>query len=113
MHEYALVDNIFQILNGKIKELDIKQITEVKLVIGEMTGAEERTLSACFEIFAKNTVAEGAQVIFDRRPLKGKCPDCDIDFKIERYRFICPQCNGHKVEVISGREFYIDSISVA
>lgn len=110
MHEFALVDNIFQILNTKIDELQLKKINQVKLVVGEMTAVEEMTLSACFEVFAKDTVAEGAQVVFERVPLRGKCPHCGQIFKINNYEFICPECDNKSVEVISGREFYIESL---
>lgn len=110
MHEFALVDNIFQILNTKIKELNLSKITEVKLVVGEMTAVEETTLSACFEAFAKDTVAEGAQVVFERVPLTGKCQQCGQVFKIENYKFSCPDCEATAVEVVSGREFYVDSL---
>jgi len=111
VHEFALVDNIFQILNVKIKELQLRKISQIKLVVGEMTAVEETTLSACFEAFAKDTVAEGAQLIFERVPLRGKCRQCGQVFKIENYRFICPECDDKAVEVISGREFYIDSLT--
>lgn len=110
MHEFALVDNIFQILNVKINEYKIKKINQIKLVIGEMTGAEEVTLSACFEVYAKGTVAEGAQLVFERIPLRGKCLECGHEFRVKNYKFICPECNVKTVEVVSGREFYIDSL---
>ena len=110
MHEFALVDNVFQILNSKINELQIKKVTQVKLVIGEMTAVEETTLSACFEVFAQNTVVEGAELLFERVPVRGKCQKCNLVFEVESYKFICPDCQNNGVEVISGREFYIDSL---
>lgn len=111
MHEFALVDNIFQILNVKIKELNLTKISQVKLVVGEMTAVEETTLSACFEAYAQNTIAEGARVMIQRVPLTGKCQQCGQVFKIEKYKFVCPDCNAKAVEVVSGREFYIDSLT--
>jgi hydrogenase nickel incorporation protein HypA/HybF len=110
VHELALVDSIFQIINLKIKELQLEKISQVKLVIGEMKAVEEMTLSACFEVFAKDTIAEGAELIFERVPLRGKCRQCGQTFKVKKYRFICPECGDNAVEVISGKEFYIDSL---
>lgn len=110
MHEFALVDNIFQILNLKIKELHLKKISQIKLVIGEMTNVEEMTMSACFEAFAKDTIAEGAQLIFERVPVRGQCRQCGQIFQVKNYKFICPECGNNAVEVISGREMYIDSL---
>ena len=110
MHEFALVDNIFQILNMKIRELQLKKIFQVKLVIGDMTVVEEMTLAACFEAFAKDTVAEGAQVVFARVPVRGKCRQCGQVFRVGNYNFTCPECGNKAVEVISGRELYIESL---
>lgn len=110
MHEFALVESIFQILNFKINELNLKKINQVKLVVGEMANVEEMTLSACFEMYAQNTAAEGAELVYERVPLQGRCAHCGHSFKIEHYAMVCPLCGDRGVEVIAGRELYVDSL---
>jgi len=112
MHEMAIVDNLFKIINVKIKEHQIQKILKVKLKVGEMTAVEDITLTKCFEVYAQDTVVEGAELIIERVPLQGKCLDCTNVFRVYNYKFQCPKCESRSVEIIAGRELYIENLEV-
>ncbi|AEF93243.1 hydrogenase nickel incorporation protein hypA [Desulfotomaculum nigrificans CO-1-SRB] len=112
MHEMAIVDSLFQIINTKVKEHQIKKILKVKLKVGEMTVVEPMTLTACFEVYAQDTVAEGAELVIERVPLQGKCRECKNVFRVYNYNFKCPQCESRFVDIVAGRELYIENLEV-
>lgn len=112
MHEMAVVDSLFKIINAKVKEHQIQKILKVKLKVGEMTAVEHMTLTACFEAYAQNTVVEGAELVIERIPLQGKCQECTNVFLVCNYNFQCPQCESRSVDIVSGRELYIESLEV-
>jgi hydrogenase nickel incorporation protein HypA/HybF len=43
-------------------------------------------------------------------PVTGHCQDCDADFEIDDYLFLCPQCGGALVMLVSGKELEIVDI---
>lgn len=112
MHEMAIVDSLFQIINVKVKEHQIRKVLKVKLKVGEMTAVEDMTLTACFEVYAQNTVVEGAELVIERVPLQGKCRQCTKVFQVHNYNFQCPQCESRSVEIVAGRELYIENLEV-
>ncbi|ABB15354.1 hydrogenase maturation nickel metallochaperone HypA [Carboxydothermus hydrogenoformans] len=112
MHEMAIVDSLFQIIDAKVKEHQIKKILKVKLKVGEMTVVEPMTLTACFKVYAQNTVAEGAELVIERVPLMGKCRECNHVFGISNFNFQCPQCENRAVDIVAGRELYIENLEV-
>ncbi|MBO8167695.1 MAG: hydrogenase maturation nickel metallochaperone HypA [Thermoanaerobacteraceae bacterium] len=112
MHEMAIVDSLFKIINAKVKEHQIKKVVKVKLKVGEMTAVEPMTLTACFEVYAQNTVVEGAELVIERIPLQGKCRECANVFRVYNYNFQCPQCESRSIETVAGRELYIENLEV-
>jgi len=112
VHEMAIVDSLFKIINDKVEEHQIQKILKVKLKVGEMTAVEHMTLTACFEAYAQNTVVEGAELVIERIPLQGKCRECTNVFRVCNYNFQCPQCESRSVDIIAGRELYIESLEV-
>ena len=40
------------------------------------------------------------------------CPDCDENFDVVEYDLTCPKCGKAETELISGREFLVESIEI-
>lgn len=112
MHELAIVDSLFQIINTKVKEHQVKKVIKVKLKVGEMTAVEPMTLTACFKVYAQGTVAEGAELVIERVPLQGKCRECTNVFRVHNYNFLCPQCKSRAIDIVAGEELYIEDLEV-
>jgi hydrogenase nickel incorporation protein HypA/HybF len=106
----AIVSNIFSIVDMKIKEHGVSRVIQVKLVVGDMAGVEDMTMTSCFEIFAKNTPAEGARLVIEHVPIKAQCQKCGNEFTIIRWNFKCPDCGNMGIRIMSGKELYIESI---
>lgn len=110
MHEMAMVSSIFNVINDKIREYGINRVTQVKLVVGEMTGVEDNTMKACFELFAETTPVEGARLVIERIPIKVKCRSCGNEYIASNMRFKCAACGGSDIKIITGKELYIENI---
>jgi len=106
----ALVSGIFNILNEKIHELNLRRINKINLKVGDMVGVDDKTLKACFEVFAESTPAEDAELEIEHIPLRGKCGNCEMEFLLSNYRFQCPYCTESAIKIISGKGLYIESI---
>ncbi len=110
MHEMAIVSGLFEIIDRQVVKHNLQKVSLVRLKVGDLTAIEPMTLTACFEVFAEGTVVEGAELSIERIPITGRCSECDLEFEIKNYDFRCPNCTGAKIEMLSGKELYIDSL---
>ena len=112
MHEMAVTQSILDIAIKHAEQAGASQILGINLVIGEMLGVVDDSLQFYFDFLSKDTVAEGAALVFDRRPAIYRCRECDTRYHPEDFNWICPACDALAFEVVSGREFRIESIEV-
>lgn len=112
MHELAMVRSIYEVIENKIKEFDVKKVVQVKLVVGELTGVEDTTMQACFEMYVQSTPVEGAKLIIERVPVKVQCRICGNEYETKIPFSECPDCGNKSFKIISGKELYIDSLEV-
>jgi hydrogenase nickel incorporation protein HypA/HybF len=110
MHEIAIVTSLFEIINRQVAEHRIESISRVHLKVGEMAALEPMTLAACFEVLAEGTPAQGAQLVIESMPVMARCAACQTLFRVVGYQFQCPACRGDTLEMVGGRELYIDSL---
>lgn len=112
MHEMSLMEGVFDVIEQTLSQYDVKQVLQVKLKVGELTNAEPDALLMAFEAFSKDTRCEGAELIVERVPVRGRCKNCHREFNVKTILFICPECGGTGIEVIQGEELLIESLEV-
>ncbi|MDR3562286.1 MAG: hydrogenase maturation nickel metallochaperone HypA [Negativicutes bacterium] len=112
MHEMAIAQGILEIVLDNVAQYGAKSVASIKLLVGEMTGVEPEALKFCFSSLAEGTVAASAELEIEVMPLVGRCRDCGGEFRIERYRFLCPVCGSAGVEILSGRELRVEHLEV-
>ena len=109
MHEATLAENILNIALDAAKQNHAAKIFKVGLTLGEMTGVEVEALNLSFYVLKKNTLADGAELLIKRVPISATCNKCGKNFRLERYNFFCPECDGILI-LQSGRELLIDFV---
>lgn len=110
MHEMALAEGILDIVLSYADKNEAKKVTEISVLVGEMTGVVPESLDFCFESLSKGTKAEGAKLVLKHIPLVAKCLECGNETKVERYNFTCPKCKSLRMEIVSGRELRVESL---
>lgn len=112
MHELALTEGIIKIAEGEAKKHNFNKVNEIKIVVGELSGVFPQLIQEYFDIASKGTIAEGAKLIINNVEAKIRCNECGFESKIEKHRLRCKNCNSLNVKIISGKEFYVDSLEV-
>ena len=112
MHEQTIVASLLSMAIDDAKKNNARRIISIKLVVGELTGVEKDAVSFYFGFMTKNTIAAGASLEFNYTKAQLRCRDCDILFPRNKLRFNCPECNGKAIEIVGGRELYIESIRI-
>lgn len=112
MHEMSLMQGIFNIIEQTLAGHQVNKVTKVRLQIGVLTNAVPDSLRMCFDAFARGTKVEGAQLEIDLVPLLIECTACGQIRELAEPVFLCPNCAGPGVKILSGRELKIESLEV-
>jgi len=112
MHELGITENIVNIVLDKAREAQASKITEINLVVGELSGFAPDCIQFYFDFLSKDTIAEEATLHFDLASAQFRCRNCSTVFHPKDVEWICPECHGQNVEVTGGRELYIKSMEV-
>ena len=109
MHEATLAENILSIALTAAQENHAAKIFKVGLTLGEMAGVEVEALQMSFDVLKKNSPANDAELVINRVPISATCNKCGKTFRLERYNFFCPECDGVLI-LRSGRELLVDFV---
>ncbi len=112
MHELGVTENILQIALEHAKKADARRVRRIHLVIGELSGIVDESIQFYFDFVSKATPAEGAQLVFKKPSARFRCRSCGKEFSPRKEEWTCPACQSPGPEIISGREFYMESIEV-
>lgn len=112
MHEQSIVAALLSMALEMAEKDGARRIISIKLVVGELTGVEKDAVNFYFGFMAKDTIAAGASLEFKYTKAQLRCRDCDIIFPRDRLKFNCPECNKKAVEIVGGRELYIESMEI-
>ncbi len=110
MHELSLVTSIFEIITPQIPHGE--ELTEVHMIIGPLSGVSIESLKFSFEIIADKNGLGRANLLIINEPAKIRCLGCKKEYTIPSLDRVCPHCQSLQREILSGDEFYIDSIKV-
>jgi hydrogenase nickel incorporation protein HypA/HybF len=110
IHEYAVTRGLINIIRDEAEKANAVKITEIKLVIGDLSTIIDESVQMYFDIMALGTVAEGAKLIFRRVPAEFWCAACKKAFIKPNIGFNCPYCGEIGTATGKGKEFYIESM---
>jgi len=113
MHEQSIVEALLTLALENAGKANARRIVSINLVVGDYTGVVEDAVNLYFGFLSKNTLAAGAKINYTHVPGQLRCRDCDILFPLPpRPVYRCPKCKGGRVEIVGGRELYIDDMEV-
>ncbi len=112
MHEMSITEEILRIAIEHAGRAGAARITDISLVIGEMSSVVDDSVQFYFDFLSPNTIAEGAALHFERIKARLKCRQCGQEFEPQGLDWNCPNCDAVGGEVLAGKEFYLDTIEV-
>ncbi|NMC55184.1 MAG: hydrogenase maturation nickel metallochaperone HypA [Chloroflexi bacterium] len=112
MHELSVTENILQITLKHAQQAGAKSVTDVHLVIGELSSIIDDSVQFYWDMITENTICDSARLHFTRIPAKMRCQNCKQEFTIENGPIPCPSCGSMNVRVFQGEEFWVESIEI-
>ncbi len=105
-----MVEDVFRIILGVAAENKISRIDRVNIVIGQYLQIKPSLFRFAFEAAGSGTIADGASLNLEIRPVELRCSDCSRLFFLNDLKYACPHCGGGELEIVDGKDIYIKSI---
>ena len=112
MHELAVTQNILDLALDEAKAVQANRISKISLVIGELSGVVRDSVEFYFDFLRKDSLAADATLEFTMIPAQLKCRDCQTEFNPQDSLWICPNCRSSNIDLVAGRDCYMESIEV-
>ncbi len=104
--------NIVDLAITNAKKEHAKCINHIEVEIGTMSGVMIDALRFGFEAAAKNTFAEGAELVINEVAAKARCRKCDAIQPVTAYFEECPICNEFLTDIIQGKDMRVLSVTI-
>jgi hydrogenase nickel incorporation protein HypA/HybF len=112
MHELSVTESLLKIAVEHAEKANARRVTDLHIVIGDLASMVDDSIQFYWDIIARDTIAEQATLHFRRLPAQLQCNTCSEKYQPTEKELICPNCHGVGAKIISGEEFFLESIDV-
>jgi hydrogenase nickel incorporation protein HypA/HybF len=114
MHELGIMKNVLEVVLEYSEINNVKKVQAINLEVGALSEIIPTYAQMFFELIAKDTIAEHAQINIEQIPAKIRCRACgaEAEMDINHLLYACEKCQSKAIQLISGREFRIASMAV-
>lgn len=117
MHEMSIVADLFTIIEDQARQAGATRVTRVKVLIGELSGVVPELFRSAFNSYKKGTIADKARLEIKITKIKFKCQSCGKEItarniRDESFSYACPFCGSKEMELISGRDLYLEKLEI-
>lgn len=110
MHELSLSSAI---LDTVLRHAEDRKVNTVDLTVGALRQVVPSSLEFYWGVVTRDTVCAGSRLELTEVEATVACKECAAEpWTLEQPIFRCPSCGGTDVEVLTGTEFFVDSIDV-
>jgi len=107
MHELSIAQGIIDIVLAEMSKHNLTRVERISLKIGELRQVLPVALSFGFECLSKDTPLEGADLVIESIPLKGRCTQCGHETLLKNWFESCSRCQANQMTIIAGKELEI------
>jgi len=112
MHELYATQAILDRALEKAGEARAARITDLHLVVGDISSYKEDSIGFYWDELSKGTIAEGAVLHFRHTAAELQCMACFTRYQPVDGDVICPNCGSSGAKILAGEEFYMESLDV-
>jgi len=109
MHELSIAEAIVTVAE---RHAAGRAVYAVDVRVGHLRQVVSGALEFAFELTAKGTSLDGAELRIEQVAAAGRCRICGAESELDGFPLACAACGGLDVEVTAGEELLVDSIEL-
>ena len=110
MHEVSICQSIVDTLQAELEEEQFQSVREVHVKIGVLSCVDPKILGHVFSYIIEGGPFQKSSLHTEFIGVLAACDHCGQNFKVEEYKFVCPECNKPSSTIIEGNELTIYKI---
>ena len=110
MHEFSVTKSLIELCEQEAEKNGLENVHQIHLKLGKFTGFSSESIKFYFHYLSSKTRCHNAEIVCEEIPIKIQCHNCDKLSTIDEPIMLCPGCGSQNIEIVSGREFYVESI---
>ena len=113
MHELGIVVHVIKQVEELAKKNNVKEVKELTLEVGEVSGVVKQYFVDAFEWAKKRTeYMKECKLNLIIIEAISYCEDCKDTFRTTEFGKTCPKCGGPNTYLVTGRDVSIRDIKV-
>ena len=109
MHELSVAAAIADIA---VRHASGRRVSRVEVRVGHLRQVVPSALEFAFELVARGTTVEGAELSMRDVEAAGRCRGCAADTPLPEFPLVCRSCGGFDVDVTRGEELRVESLEL-
>ncbi len=110
MHEISICQSILKTIEAELEEDQLQNVRAIHVKIGVLSCVEPKVLTHIFTYIIEGTPFNKSSLYTHFVEVLAACEHCNKNFKVENYRFVCPECDKPSSTIIEGNELTIYKI---
>ncbi len=107
----SLAMEIRSICERELARLPEDRLTAIGVEVGAFSGVEVETLRFCLEVVLSERF-DGVRCEVAREAGQARCPECGLEFEVQRAPFECPECGAIARGVSGGQGLQVSYLEV-
>lgn len=107
MHELSIAQAVVAITQ---RHAAGRRVLRVECRIGHLRQVVPDALTFAFGLLTDGTELEGAELVIEPVPARGRCRACDALSALPDFPLRCARCGGLDLELVAGEELLVDAL---
>ncbi len=112
MHELSICQALVDQLEGIAAQHPGKQVADVYLGIGPLSGVVPQLLSDAFSVARAGTCANAATLHIHENEIVVRCLSCGRESPAKANHLLCSHCGEWQTELVSGDELLLERVEL-
>ncbi len=112
MHELSVCQSLLHQVEAIAREHHNHSVSLIELQVGVLSGVEPALIQQAFAVVSRDSIAEGARLLIQTRPLRVQCECCGTESDADAGNLTCRACGNWQTRLISGDELLLARIEI-
>lgn len=109
MHELSIAQAVVDIVE---RHAAGRAVSRVELRVGHLRQVVPSALEFAFMLLTDGTALQGAELVIEEVPARGRCQDCASVSTMTAFPLQCSSCGGLDLELLAGEELFVEALEL-